>query len=84
MTVEGQRRPPSGSPPDELAVARVERELWAARLRRAEAERDGLRVDLAEAMAQAEYWRTLAEYRERRLVERQDNCDGGEPRLCPR
>jgi hypothetical protein len=43
------------------------------RLNQARTERDNLRSDLAEARAQVEYWRTLAEYRERRLVERQES-----------
>ena len=68
-------------PEDELVVARAERDLWLVRLRQTEAARDNLRTDLAEALAQIEYWRTLAEYRERRLVERQDSSDGkGEAR----
>ncbi|MGO9581429.1 MAG: hypothetical protein ACLP36_01330 [Acidimicrobiales bacterium] len=72
-------RPPPGRAPrqsDELAVARTERDLCRARLRQAEAERDHLRADLVEALAQLEYWRTLAEYRQKRLVERQDNPEG--------
>lgn len=71
--------PPLGRavrPSDELAVARTERDLCRARLRQAEAERDHLRADLVEALAQLEYWRTLAEYRQKRLVERQDNPEG--------
>jgi hypothetical protein len=35
-----------------------------------------LRADLVEALAQLEYWRTLAEYRQKRLVERRDNPEG--------
>jgi len=72
-------------PRDELAVTRAERDLWLVRLRQAEAERDTLRTNLAEALAQVEYWRTLAEYRERRLVERQDSPElASEPRLSAR
>ena len=63
-------------PQDELVVARAERDLWLVRLRQTEGERDNLRADLAEALAQIEYWRTLAEYRERRLTDRQDSSDG--------
>jgi hypothetical protein len=59
-------------PHDELVVARAERDLCLVRLRQAEVDRDKLRADLAEALGQVEYWRTLAEYRERRLVERQE------------
>ena len=62
-------------PQDELVVARAERDLWLVRLRQTEGERDNLRADLAEALAQIEYWRTLAEYRERRLTDRQDSSD---------
>jgi hypothetical protein len=60
---------------DELATVRRERDHRQARLRQAEAERDALRADIAEALDQVEYWRTLAEYRERRLTERQDGED---------
>jgi hypothetical protein len=60
---------------DELAVTRAECDIWLARLRQAEVERDRLRADLADALGQVEYWRTLAEYRERRLVERRDGTD---------
>lgn len=74
--MELQGGDPTGRPGDELSVAQLERDLWMARLRRAEAERDGLRATLAEAIGQVEYWRTLAEYRERRLVERQANLEG--------
>jgi len=45
-----------------------------AQLRRAEEERNDLRADLSRALDQAEHWRTLAEYRERRLLEQ----DGGD------
>jgi hypothetical protein len=62
----------TAQPHDELIVARAERDLCQVRLRQSEAERDNLRADLAEALGQVEYWRTLAEYRERRLVERQE------------
>jgi len=65
---------------DELAALRAERDLWWARLRQAEAERDGLRAQLAKALDQVEYWRTLADYRESRLVERQAGTDSGRPR----
>jgi hypothetical protein len=83
--VEPSQQQRSVEPRDELAVTRAERDLWLIRLRQAEAERESLRADLIEALAQVEYWRTLAEYRERRLVERQDNTEaGGEPRLCKR
>lgn len=60
---------------DELAVTRAERDICLARLRQTEAERDRLRTELAEALGQAEYWRTLAEYRERRLVERNEGLE---------
>jgi len=63
------------SPNEELAVARAERYLCQVRLRQAASERDNLRTDLAEARAELEYWRTLAEYRERRLIERQAGTD---------
>ena len=71
-TVESSERDHSPRQRDELAVTRAERDIWLARLRQTEVERDRLRVDLADALGQAEYWRTLAEYRERRLVERND------------
>jgi len=80
--VEPSQQRRSVQPCDELAVTRAERDLWLVRLRQAEAERERLRADLIEALAQVEYWRTLAEYRERRLVERQDNTETmDEPRL---
>jgi hypothetical protein len=41
-----------------------------------EAERNNLRADLAEALEQVEHWRTLAEYRGSRLVERQERQTG--------
>ncbi|MGA3353011.1 MAG: hypothetical protein ABSD85_07480 [Acidimicrobiales bacterium] len=83
--MELSQREQAIEPLDELAVTRAERDLWLVRLRQAEAEGESLRADLVEALAQVEYWRTLAEYRERRLVERQDSADGGgEPRLCKR
>ncbi len=71
--MESSRESRSVSPNDELAVARAERDLCLVRLNQARTERDNLRSDLAEARAQVEYWRTLAEYRERRLVERQES-----------
>jgi chromosome segregation ATPase len=65
---------------DELATVRRERDHRQARLREVEAERDELRADIAEALDQVEYWRTLAEYRERRLTKRQDGEDTGRER----
>jgi len=64
------RGAPVARPADELTVARAERDLSLARLHQADADHAKLRADLAEALEQVEYWRTLAEYRERRLVER--------------
>lgn len=58
------------TPGNELTVTRAERDLCLARLQQLDADRAKLRADLAEALEQVEYWRTLAEYRERRLVER--------------
>lgn len=55
---------------DEATIACAERDLCLVRLRQAEAERKKLRAELAEALEQVEHWRTLAEYREKRLVER--------------
>lgn len=51
-------------------VARAERDLYLARLKQAEAEQLRLKAELSEALEQIEHWRTLAEYREKRLVER--------------
>jgi hypothetical protein len=83
--VEPAERDHSARQHDELAVTRAERDIWLARLRQAEVERDRLRADLADALGQAEYWRTLAEYRERRLVERQEVLDTpSEARLVKR
>jgi hypothetical protein len=64
---------------DELLVALAELQQYRAELRRAEVEQNNLRAALAEALAQIEHWRTLAEYRKSRLVERQDSP--GEPPL---
>ena len=64
------RGAPVARPADELTIARAERDLCLARLHQADADHAKLRADLAEALEQVEYWRTLAEYRERRLVER--------------
>jgi hypothetical protein len=82
--LDASRREENVQPRDELAVTRAERDLWLVRLRQAELERDGLRANLAEALAHVEYWRTLAEYREKRLVERQDLPDRkrGAPRAA--
>lgn len=55
---------------DELAVTRAERDLCLVRIHQGDLDRAKLRADLAEALEQVEYWRTLAEYRERRLLER--------------
>ncbi|MGD0985430.1 MAG: hypothetical protein ABSA65_16705 [Acidimicrobiales bacterium] len=47
----------------------------------AEADRDISRAELAGALEQVGYWRTLAEYRRNRLMERQDRS-GGEADRC--
>ncbi len=65
---------------DELAIVRRERDHRQTRLCQAEPERDEFRADIAGALDQVEYWRTLAEYRERRLTERQDGEDTGRER----
>jgi hypothetical protein len=59
----------------ELATVRAERDHYRDRLRETEAEQNDLRADLADALGQVEHWRTLAEYRERRLAERRDGTD---------
>ena len=69
-TSGGSRDAHGAGPADELTVTRAERDLCLVRLHQAEGDRARLRADLAEALDQVEYWRTLAEYRERRLVER--------------
>lgn len=57
---------------DDLLVVLAELQDLRADLRRTESERNKLRADVAEALEQIEHWRTLAEYRKSRLVERQE------------
>ena len=59
-----------------LSVPQLERDDHGAQSRHTQAEWNKLRADLAEALEQVEHWRTLAEYRRARLLERQDRQAG--------
>jgi len=59
-----------------LSVAQLERDDHRAQSFHTQAEWNKLRADLAEALEQVEHWRTLAEYRGSRLVERQERQTG--------
>ena len=60
---------------DELASFRSEREQYRTQLSELKAERDRLLMELREALRQIEHWRTLAEYRERMLVDQREGID---------
>ncbi|MGO9149112.1 MAG: hypothetical protein ACLP1E_12360 [Acidimicrobiales bacterium] len=61
---------------DGPTVVRARPDGCRAKFCEIEAERNNLRADLAEALEQVEGWRTLAEYRGSRLVERQERQTG--------
>lgn len=58
------------------SVAQLERDRHGTQSCHTQAEWNKLRADLAEALEQVEHWRTLAEYRRARLLERQDKQAG--------
>jgi hypothetical protein len=62
----------SVSETDELASGQGELDHYRTRLAEIQVEMDRLRVELRDALAQVEYWRTLAEYRKAMLDERRE------------
>jgi len=79
-TVQGSQRGRAISISDQLAIVSAERDRCRALLCKAEADRAHLHADLADALAEVEHWRTLAEYRENRLVDRQTAIADGTAR----
>jgi len=57
---------------DEPACGRDELDEYRTRLGESQVETNRLRVELRDALAQVEYWRTLAEYRKTMLDEQRD------------
>ena len=62
----------SVSETDELASGQGELDHSRTRLAEIQVKMDRLRVELRDAFAQVEYWRTLAEYRKAMLDERRE------------
>ena len=58
---------------DELDSVRGEQDPYRTQLREIEGERNRLHAQLRDALAQVEYWRTLAEYRKAMLDAQRDS-----------